>query len=109
MDQDTIFLTILGMTLVTYLPRLLPVLLLSSKTLPRLVEAWLRLVPMAVLAALVAPSLLVQDDRLFLRGENLYLWASIPTLFIAWRTKNLFLSVVFGMLIVALARMLLPS
>lgn len=107
MDQDTITLTILGMTFVTYLPRLLPVLLLSSRSLPRLVGAWLRLVPMAVLAALVAPSLMIRDGRIALQGDNLFLWASLPTLLIAWRTKNLFISVVLGMLIVALARAVL--
>jgi branched-subunit amino acid transport protein len=107
MDQQTIFLTILGMTLVTYLPRLVPVLVLSSRSLPRLVIAWLRLVPMAVLAALVAPSLFVREGRLTLDLSNIFLLATLPTLLVAWRTKNLFLSVVVGMVIVAISRALI--
>lgn len=107
MDQEAVFLTILGMGLVTYLPRVLPVVLLSTKSIPPVLKLWLRLVPMAVLAALVAPSLLVEDAQLALHSGNLFLWASFPTLFVAWRTKNLFVSVVVGMGAVALARVLL--
>jgi len=107
MDQEAVFLTILGMGLVTYLPRVLPVVLLSSKSIPPILESWLQLVPVAVLAALVAPSLLVEDAQLALHSDNLFLWASFPTLFVAWRTKNLFASVVVGMSVVALARALL--
>lgn len=54
MDQDLIFMTIVGMALVTYLPRALPILFMSSRTLPRLLEVWLSYIPPAVLAALVS-------------------------------------------------------
>ena len=106
MDQTTIFLTILGMGVVTYLPRLLPVLLLSSRKLPPLIIVWLRYVPVAVLAAMLWPSLLVQGERLDLSVNNLFLWASIPTFLVAWKTRSLFGSVIVGMVIVAFARIL---
>ena len=41
MDQTQITLTILGMGLVTYLPRLLPIWLLSARRLPPALVAWL--------------------------------------------------------------------
>jgi branched-subunit amino acid transport protein len=107
MDQDLIFVTILGMTLVTYLPRLLPVVLMSSRELPRLLEVWLSFVPPAVLAALVAPSLLIDQEKISLAPENVFIWASIPTVIIAAKTKNLFLSVLSGMAIVAIVRLAL--
>jgi branched-subunit amino acid transport protein len=107
MDQDLIFVAIVGMTLVTYLPRLLPVMLMSSRALPRLLEVWLSYVPSAVLAALVAPSLLVDQEQISLNSGNVFLWASIPTVIIAWKTKNLFLSVFSGMAIVAVVRLFL--
>ena len=107
MDQDLIFVTIVGMTVVTYLPRLLPVLLMSSRALPRLLEVWLSYVPSAVLAALVAPSLLVDQHKVSFATGNVFLWASIPTVIVAWKTKNLFLSVFLGMGIVAIVRLFL--
>jgi branched-subunit amino acid transport protein len=104
MDQKAILITILGMGAVTYLPRLLPVLLLSSKKLPPLVEAWLRYVPVAVLSAMLLPSLVVNDGALDFSSSNLFLWAAVPTFLVAWKTRNLFGSVIVGMVVVALAR-----
>ncbi|GAB4531241.1 MAG: AzlD domain-containing protein [Anaerolineae bacterium] len=104
MDQKAIFLTMLGMALVTYLPRLAPVYFLSSRSLPPLVVAWLRHVPVAVLAAMLFPSLLVQGDQVVTGPSNLFLWAAFPTLLVAWKTRSLFSPVLVGMVLVAIAR-----
>lgn len=107
MDQKAILLTIVGMALVTYIPRLIPVALLSSRSLPPLVIAWLRYVPVAVLAALLFPSIIVQENQVNLGPSNLFFWAALPTLLAAWKTRSLFGSVVVGMALVATARYLL--
>ena len=107
MDQKAIFLTILGMTLVTYTPRLLPVYFLSARSLPPVAVAWLRFVPVAVLAAMLFPSLLVQGDQVVIGPSNLFLCAAFPTLLVAWKTRSLFGSVVVGIVLVAAARYLL--
>lgn len=104
MDQKLILYTILGMALVTFLPRLLPLWLLSARSLPPLVVAWLRYVPPAVLAAMLLPAVLAPNDRVDLSSANLYLLAAIPTLLVAWRTRSLFWSVVVGMALVAIGR-----
>ena len=96
--------TVLGMTLVTYIPRVLPVWLLSSRPLPRLGVAWLRYVPVAVLAAMLFPAILVHDRRVDLGLDNLFLWAALPTLLVAWKTRSLFGPVLVGMIVVAVAR-----
>ena len=108
MENRLILGTILGMALVTYIPRLLPILVLSERRLPKLLERWLNQIPIAVLAALVAPSLLTDQDKLYLGLDNIFLWASLPTILIAWKTKNLFTSVLVGIGIVALVRLINP-
>jgi branched-subunit amino acid transport protein len=108
MDQRTIFLTILGMAAVTYLPRLLPTWLLSSRDLPRWLVLWLRNVPVAVLAAMLFPAIATQRGELFLSPRNLFLLAALPTLLVAWKTHSLFGSVITGLVVVALGRLLLP-
>lgn len=106
MDQRAIFLTILGMALVTYVPRLLPVWLLSSRSLPPLVIAWLRYVPVAVLAAMLFPAIVIRDSQVDLGLSNLFLWAAFPTLLVAWKKRSLFGSVIVGMIVVAVVRFL---
>lgn len=104
MDQEKVFLIIVGMAVVTYLPRFLPAWFLSSRPLAPLAEAWLKYVPVSVLAAMLVPSLVIQDGNLDLGLDNIFLIAAIPTLIVAWKTKSLLGSVVAGMGIVAAAR-----
>ena len=104
MDQEMIFLTILGMGLVTFLPRVLPLLTLTGLSLPKWLIDWLRYVPHAVLAALLLPSILLQDGQISLGLDNLFLWASLPTLGVAIWAKSLFLPVIVGMAIVIFGR-----
>jgi branched-subunit amino acid transport protein len=106
MDQTLVFLTILGMMLVTYLPRLLPIWLLATRSLPGIVITWLRYVPAAVLSAMLFPAVLVEDSSLNLSSDNLYLLAFFPTLLVAWKTKSLFLAVITGMALVAFGRLI---
>ena len=108
MAETTILITLLGMALVTYLPRLIPAWVLRVKQLPPFLVAWLRFVPVAVLAALLLPSLLIEGGKINFSASNLYLWAAIPACLVAWKIKSLFGTVIVGMLVVALARWLIP-
>jgi len=97
-------------SLVTYLPRLLPVLFLSRRSLPRAVVLWLSYVPVAVLAALLAPALFVPSGTVnFSLAENPIFWVSIPVFVIAFLSRNLFITVLSGMVIIALLRLFLAA
>ena len=111
-EQTIVLITIAGMGLVTYLPRALPLLLLargdgSGHATSPLLEAWLRYVPAAVLAAMLLPSLLFHGGEASSRLGNLYLWAALPTIGIAWKTRSLLGAVLSGVAAVSLARLLL--
>jgi branched-subunit amino acid transport protein len=104
MDQTLIFWTIVGMAVVTYIPRLLPALFLSGKTLRPLLAAWLRLIPPAVLAAMLVPSLLIREERVSFSFDNLFLVAALFAFPVAWKFKSLSATVLLGMSLVALGR-----
>ena len=89
-------LLMLGMGLVTYIPRLLPLFFLSQRQLPQWLIDWLELIPVAILAALLAPALVVDEGNSLdlLRPE---FWVAIPTFLFAVRTKSLGGTVLVGM------------
>jgi len=102
-------LLIAGMALVTYLPRMFPLWLLSSRELHPAFMRWLGMLPPAVLAALLAPALFLHKDeagaeRLFLTLDNIFLLAATPAFFMAYVTKSFFGTVAVGMVCVALLR-----
>jgi len=104
MDNSFLALCTLGMIAGTVLPRLLPMSLLAKKNMPERARIWLSYVPVAILAALVAPEILIKEDTLWVSLENVFLLALLPTLFTAYLSKSLFATISVGMLCVALLR-----
>jgi branched-subunit amino acid transport protein len=88
---------LLGMGAVTYFPRVLPLVLLAERNLPQGFRDWLSLIPVAILAALLAPALLVDSSSQSLSFDKAELFAAIPTLLLALRTRSLGTPVIFGM------------
>ncbi len=91
MSPEAFWVTLLGMALVTYLPRALGLVGLSGRALPQTVERWLGYIPAAVLAALLAPALSGE-------GEADRLLAALPTFLVAVLSRNMALTVVVGIL-----------
>lgn len=56
-----LLLIILGMAVVTYLPRMLPVLIIDRFTPPAWLNRWLKSIPYAALGALIFPGILTVD------------------------------------------------
>ena len=93
----TIWLTILGMALVTYATRVTAMLALRGEVAPWL-RHWLGYVPVAVFTALIVPQLLLRaqgDTRLFAIGPALP--AGVAGALVAWRTGNVLLTIAAGM------------
>lgn len=98
------------MALVTYLPRVLPMMLLSSRRLNPWLERWLSMVPPTVIAAILAQELLIQkkDGMAFisLGPDNVFLLAAVPAFLVSWFTKSFMGTVASGMAAVAALRYL---
>lgn len=103
------FLIVLGMALVTYLPRVVPLLLLANRPLPAIVRDWLALLPPALMGALVAQAVLVPGGNVDLSLANPYVLPAVVSLITAWRTGSLGLTVVVGMAAAALGHRFLGS
>ena len=97
MSSSRYVLLLVGMGLVTYLPRVLPLVALSRRKLPDWLVEWLELIPVALLAALVSPALLASPEPRALGLARPELWVALPTLAFAWKTRSLGGTVVVGM------------
>ncbi len=93
----TTWLIILGMGLVTYAIRLSLIALLGRMQVPLLVQRGLRFVPPAVLSAIIFPELLRPSGALDVSLNNLRLLAGVLAALVAWRTKNVLLTIAVGM------------
>jgi branched-subunit amino acid transport protein len=90
---------IIGMGIVTYIPRWLPLFFLARRRLPPRLILWLDFIPAAILSALIFPSLLTTGEPRYLLWVKPDLLVAFPTLIFAWKTKSLAATVVFGMVL----------
>jgi branched-subunit amino acid transport protein len=95
-----------GMGLATYLPRALPLLYLAHRKMPQGLIDWLALIPVAILSALLAPSLFTESAARSLAFGKLELLVAVPTLIFALKTRSLGGTVLVGMLLYWLGGML---
>lgn len=90
-------LLILGMALVTFGVRYPMLAIIGRLQLPDTALRALRYVPLAVLTAIIVPAILMPGGDIDLRPENTYLVGGIIAALVAWRTKNLLLTIIVGM------------
>ncbi len=102
-----LWLTIIAMGLVTYAIRLSLIALLGRFEVPPLISRALRFVPPAVLSAIALPELLQPGGKLNLSLGNARLLAGLIAVLVAWRTRNVLLTVGAGMLALWLLQSLL--
>ena len=89
---------LLGMAVVTFLPRFLPMALLTRWTLPERIRIGLDYIPVAILSAIVFP-ILFSTGKGRIGIEPRLLLSAIPVFLFAYKMKNLWGSILLGMLI----------
>lgn len=97
-DSRTLWLVLVAAGVGTYALRLSFIALFGRlDEVPEGVERALRFVPAAVLAALVAPRLVLADGGVALPPANLELLAGAFAAAVAWRTEDILATLVAGM------------
>ncbi|MCZ8522172.1 MULTISPECIES: AzlD domain-containing protein [Paenibacillus] len=96
---------ILGTSLVTVLPRVLPLMVLSRFELPPKMLRFLNQVPVAVMSALLAQEIFLENGRMVPIAENVELLAALPTFLVAVLTRSLLGTVVAGVATMALLQL----
>lgn len=95
---------IIGGSIVTVLPRVLPITILSKIKLNKRVEEFLAYIPISILAALIAVELFTVDNKFSIQGNSFELLAALPTIFFAVKKNNLLITVVVGIISIAILR-----
>lgn len=89
-----LFFIILGMAIVTFIPRLLPVFIMDRLNLPIWANKWLKTIPYAALGALIFPGILSVEASLPIVG----LIGGLTAVFLAF-FKLQIIYIVFGSII----------
>ena len=97
MKQENLF-VIFGMAIVTFIPRFIPMAFFSRWIIPEKIKMGLGYIPVSILSAIVFPILFFDGEGTF-GIQPQFLLSSIPVFAFAWKMKNLWGSVILGMVI----------
>jgi branched-subunit amino acid transport protein len=103
-----IWLLIIGIGAATYAMRLSFLVAISPERLPAGLQRALRFVPVAALTAIVVPALLGQQAAFVYVPEPPRLLAGLLAALVAWRTRNVLLTIIVGMGIVWIGQAVFP-
>ncbi|HJW89774.1 MAG TPA: AzlD domain-containing protein [Anaerolineales bacterium] len=92
-----LWLTLFAGGLLTYVTRLSFILLIGRTRVPPRLQRALRFVPPAVLSALIFPELLLPQGTLELSPGNPRLVAGLLAALVAWRSRNVLVTIAVGM------------
>ena len=99
MSVTSIWLLFVAIGLGTFLLRFLFIYLFGKIEMPDWLRRALRFVPAAALAALVFPALTHSSGHLNLSLHNFRLLAGLGGAIVAWKTRNVLLTILVGMLL----------
>lgn len=103
----TLWLTIIVIGLITFALRFSFIYLLGKYNIPAWAQRLLNFVPIAVFSAIIIPELALPADRLTLAWPDARFFAGLVAIAVAWRTKNVVLTVSAGMVALWLLQALL--
>ncbi len=109
MDQGALLLTILGLWAASFGVEVGPIALLARRRLPPAVIETIRPLPIAILAALLVPNVLMPEGSLALEPGNYFIWGALVAFLVHLASRNLLATVMAGMAAVALLRLVLGS
>jgi branched-subunit amino acid transport protein len=93
----SIWLVMILAGLVTFATRLSFIYILDRMHVPGWFQRGLHFVPAAVLSAIILPELVTRGSGLDLSWRNPQLFAGVLAILVAWRSKNVILTIVAGM------------
>lgn len=90
---------------VSWIPRVLPFILVKYKGLPDIVVRFLHYLPVSILFALILSSLMIEKIGHLPQLKCIEILATVPTVIVAFKSKNLLYAVIVGIVFMALIRL----
>ncbi|HBG5343213.1 TPA: AzlD domain-containing protein [Clostridioides difficile] len=96
MNTNYILLVILGMSIVTYIPRILPMIIFSKNDMPESIRDIMKFIPIAILSSLIAKDIFFNGNNLYLSITNPKILSGLIVLLVAYKFKSIAVSIAVG-------------
>ncbi len=108
MGNSQLWLAIVGMGVITYSIRLSLILLSGRVQLSDSIQQALRFVPPAVLSAIIATEMFIPGGSFNFSLGNFRLIAGLVAILVAWKSKNVLVTIIAGMVLLWILQAIFP-
>lgn len=105
MVSKYLLLAVIFSVLVTWIPRMIPFILVKYKGLPAIVERFLKFLPVSIIFALILSSVVSGKVGSLPQIKWLDFLVVFPTALVSFRYRNLVGTVLFGVVLIAVLRL----
>lgn len=99
-----VWIIILGGAIVTILPKVLPIMIVSKFNLNNKISKFLKFIPISILSTLIISQVFVENNKLNINIPEMI--ALIPTIIVSLKKDSLLLTVIIGVISLALLRII---
>lgn len=96
MEFYLFILALIGMGIVTYIPRCLPLIFLSNYQNSEKLNRWLKFIPVAIFSSLIFPDIFIKNSQVAFMDIKIPI--SIIVFLVALKSKSLGISIVTGLI-----------
>ncbi|WP_073153358.1 AzlD domain-containing protein [Paramaledivibacter caminithermalis] len=86
---------LIGMGIVTYIPRCVPLLFLAKHRKSEKLNKWLQYIPVAIFSALIFPDIFIKNQQLVLLDVKILI--SLVVFVVALKSKSIGISIMTGL------------
>lgn len=107
MSTTALFVSIIiGCSIVTWIPRIVPFIVVKKVTLPEVIMKWLSYIPICILTALIVEHIWIIDGNgiTAISIDFSFVYALIATVIVAIWSRSLSLTVLVGVIAMAVIR-----
>ncbi|SHK54826.1 Branched-chain amino acid transport protein [Paramaledivibacter caminithermalis DSM 15212] len=95
MNIYSFIIMLIGMGIVTYIPRCVPLLFLAKHRKSEKLNKWLQYIPVAIFSALIFPDIFIKNQQLVLLDVKILI--SLVVFVVALKSKSIGISIMTGL------------
>ncbi len=104
MSWDYIWSVILGMAVLNYVLKWLPLAVLTRVNIGPFFRRWLSFIPVSVISCIVMSEVVIPSGNWLIPWKNPFLYAALPTGFAYYKTRSYVVAILIGVGTFALVR-----
>lgn len=106
--MDSVYFVIIGMFIVTFVPRFIPLAIFSKIKMNKNLEKIIKYIPIAVFSSILSKDIFFLDNKLAISPNNYKILPAIVVFIVSIKYKSIGLSILVGVISLIILKLVIP-